>query len=195
MATQVTSFLTRDREGRRTRYQGRHFLSTLPIRDLIRAMNPAAPAEVIHAAESLKYRDFLTVVLIVDRAETFPDNWIYIHEPQVTARPDPELQELVARPRPRPDQDQPGPRVLLLRGGRPVDDARRRFAGAGPPRDRLDRPGLGRRRSSTAASSACPRPIRSTTTYYQAHLARDPRLAQEPAQPRARRSKRHAQVQ
>jgi protoporphyrinogen oxidase len=79
----VTSFLTRDRDGRRARYQGRHFLSTLPIRDLIRAMKPSAPAEVIHAAESLKYRDFLTVVLIVDKAETFPDNWIYIHEPQV----------------------------------------------------------------------------------------------------------------
>ena len=81
--TVVTSLLTRDHEGRRTRYQGRDFLSTLPIRDLIRAMKPAAPTEVIHAAESLKYRDFLTVVLIVDRAETFPDNWIYIHEPQV----------------------------------------------------------------------------------------------------------------
>ena len=160
----MTSFLTRDREGRQTRYQGRHFLSTLPIRDLIRAMSPAAPAEVIHAAESLKYRDFLTVVLIVDRAETFPDNWIYIHEPQVRVGPDPELQELVARPRPRPDQDQPGPRVFLLRGGRLVDDAGRRPAGAGPPRDRLDRPGPGRRRSSTAAWSACPRPIRSTTT-------------------------------
>ena len=82
----VTSFLARDSDGRLTRYQGRHFLSTLPIRDLIRAMSPAAPAEVVHAAESLKYRDFLTVVLIVDRAETFPDNWIYIHEPQVQAR-------------------------------------------------------------------------------------------------------------
>jgi protoporphyrinogen oxidase len=79
----VTSFLTRDHEGRQTRYLGRNFLSTLPIRDLIRAMKPSAPAKVIHAAESLKYRDFLTVVLIVDRAETFPDNWIYIHEPQV----------------------------------------------------------------------------------------------------------------
>ena len=79
----VTSFLTRDHEGRRTRYQGRHFLSTLPIRDLIRAMRPSAPDDVLHAAESLKYRDFLTVVLIVDKAETFPDNWIYIHEPQV----------------------------------------------------------------------------------------------------------------
>ncbi len=37
----------------------------------------------MRAAESLKYRDFLTVVLIVDRPETFPDTWIYIHEPEV----------------------------------------------------------------------------------------------------------------
>ena len=79
----VTSMLTRDHDGRRTRYQGEHFLSTLPIRELIRAMNPAAPVEVVRAAESLRYRDFLTVVLIVNRSETFPDNWIYIHEPQV----------------------------------------------------------------------------------------------------------------
>jgi protoporphyrinogen oxidase len=50
---------------------------------LIRSMIPAAPPEVIEAANALKYRDFLTVVLIVDRAETFPDNWIYIHEPDV----------------------------------------------------------------------------------------------------------------
>ncbi len=71
------------RDGRLTRYEGRHFLSTLPVRELIRSMSPPAPAEVIHAAESLAYRDFLTVVLIVDRAETFPDNWIYIHEPGV----------------------------------------------------------------------------------------------------------------
>ncbi len=81
--SRVTSFLAQDIEGRHTRYLGRHFLSTLPVRELIRAMNPAAPPEVVHAAESLKYRDFLTVVLIVDRPNTFPDNWIYIHEPMV----------------------------------------------------------------------------------------------------------------
>src|SRR4029077_4662958 len=69
--------------GGRTRYQGRHFVSTLPVRTLIRSMSPAAPAEVIESPNALKYRDFLTVVLIVDRAETFPDNWIYIHEPDV----------------------------------------------------------------------------------------------------------------
>jgi protoporphyrinogen oxidase len=65
------------------RYHGHHFLSTLPIRELIRAMSPAAPKEVRAAAESLSYRDFLTVVLIVDQPETFPDTWIYVHEPKV----------------------------------------------------------------------------------------------------------------
>jgi protoporphyrinogen oxidase len=79
----VVSFLARDSAGRHIRYFGRHFLSTLPIRDLIGAMRPPAPPEVVRAAESLRYRDFLTVVLIVDRAQTFPDNWIYIHEPEV----------------------------------------------------------------------------------------------------------------
>ncbi len=79
----ITAFVARDSQGRLTRYVGENFISTLPIRELIRAMDPPAPAEVIAAAESLKYRDFLTVVLIVDRAETFPDTWIYIHEPNV----------------------------------------------------------------------------------------------------------------
>jgi protoporphyrinogen oxidase len=79
----VTAFLARGSDGRSTRYVGDQFISTLPVRTLIRSMKPAAPPQVIQAAESLKYRDFLTVVLIVDRPETFPDNWIYIHEPDV----------------------------------------------------------------------------------------------------------------
>ena len=81
--SKVTAFVARDSKGRSTRYLGEHFLSTLPIRNLIRAMSPAAPAEVLAAAESLRYRDFLSVVLIVDQPETFPDTWIYIHEPDV----------------------------------------------------------------------------------------------------------------
>ena len=38
---------------------------------------------MLEAAKSLKYRDFLTVCLIIDNPETFPDNWIYIHDPNV----------------------------------------------------------------------------------------------------------------
>ncbi len=81
--SKVTAFIAGSSEGRTTRYLGKNFLSTLPIRNLIRAMSPAAPKEVREAADSLKYRDFLTVVLIVDKPETFPDTWIYIHEPDV----------------------------------------------------------------------------------------------------------------
>ena len=44
---------------------------------------PAAPPEVLEAAEGLRYRDFLTVALVVDGEDLFPDNWIYIHEPGV----------------------------------------------------------------------------------------------------------------
>jgi len=55
----------------------------MPIQTLVRSIRPAPPTEVLAAADSLRYRDFLTVVLIVDRAELFPDNWIYIHEANV----------------------------------------------------------------------------------------------------------------
>lgn len=60
--------------------EGSHFVSSMPIRELVTRMDPPPPAEVLEAAESLNYRDFLTVALVVDRAEAFPDNWIYIHD-------------------------------------------------------------------------------------------------------------------
>jgi hypothetical protein len=47
------------------------------------ALNPAPPAQVLDAAARLRYRDYLTVVLVVNREEVFPDNWIYIHSPDV----------------------------------------------------------------------------------------------------------------
>jgi protoporphyrinogen oxidase len=62
---------------------GTHFFSTLPVRELIQKMDPAPPASVQVAAGRLKYRDFITVALIINRAKLFPDNWIYIHDPRV----------------------------------------------------------------------------------------------------------------
>src|SRR5258708_38142461 len=63
--------------------RGDQFVSTLPIRDLVAGLEPPAPPPVRHAADSLGHRDFVTVALVIDRAEVFPDNWIYIHEPGV----------------------------------------------------------------------------------------------------------------
>ena len=71
------------REGRVETLEGDHFISSMPVRELARRLSPAPPAEVLAAAERLQYRDFITVVLIVRRADLFPDNWIYIHDPSV----------------------------------------------------------------------------------------------------------------
>ena len=60
-----------------------HVISTMPVRSLVRALEPAPPPGVREAAEGLKYRDFLTVALIIDQDDLFPDNWIYIHTPGV----------------------------------------------------------------------------------------------------------------
>jgi protoporphyrinogen oxidase len=60
-----------------------HYVSTMPIRDLINALDPPPPADVLRAANSLRYRDYLTAVLILKRAMIFPDNWIYVHSPEV----------------------------------------------------------------------------------------------------------------
>ncbi len=59
------------------------FLSSMPIKDLIQKITPEAPAEVRRAAEKLKYRDFITVALIINKRDVFPDNWLYIHDPGI----------------------------------------------------------------------------------------------------------------
>ncbi|WP_255398081.1 NAD(P)/FAD-dependent oxidoreductase [Sulfobacillus sp. hq2] len=60
-----------------------HVISSMPLRSFVRALHPKAPEEVINAAESLQYRDFLTVGLIIDAPHLFPDQWIYIHDPDL----------------------------------------------------------------------------------------------------------------
>lgn len=62
---------------------GDQFLSSMPIRTLVGCLEPPPPPEVRQAADSLRYRDFLTVALIIDRGDLFPDNWIYIHSDDV----------------------------------------------------------------------------------------------------------------
>ncbi len=58
-------------------------ISSLPLRDTVKLASPDAPAAVQGAGGSLRYRDFLTISLVVDGEDLFPDNWIYIHEPGV----------------------------------------------------------------------------------------------------------------
>lgn len=58
-------------------------ISSMPMSSLLKAMDPPPPANVLAAANDLRYRDFLTVALVVPESAGFPDNWIYIHSPAV----------------------------------------------------------------------------------------------------------------
>jgi len=70
-------------KGERFVQSGTDFLSSIPLTELVQIMSPAAPAEVLHAARSLKYRSLVTVDITVDQKELFTDNWIYVHSPEV----------------------------------------------------------------------------------------------------------------
>ncbi|MGK2962300.1 MAG: NAD(P)/FAD-dependent oxidoreductase [Gemmatimonadaceae bacterium] len=78
----VTAVVVETPEGEK-RIEGEHFISTIPLRSLVRSFQPAVPESVAAAGERLAYRDFILVALILDKEDIFPDNWIYVHTPGV----------------------------------------------------------------------------------------------------------------
>jgi protoporphyrinogen oxidase len=81
------------RSGQTTVYRGDWFFSTMPVKELVRALDVETPAEVRHVSEGLIYRDFITVGLLLKELKVHEDspqgrqlirdNWIYIQEPDV----------------------------------------------------------------------------------------------------------------
>ncbi|SFH49691.1 UDP-galactopyranose mutase [Palleronia marisminoris] len=63
--------------------RGDHVISSLALDTLIGTFDPPPPPHVIEAARKLRYRDFLIVTLVLDHPDPFPDNWIYVHSPDV----------------------------------------------------------------------------------------------------------------
>ncbi|HLH64636.1 MAG TPA: NAD(P)/FAD-dependent oxidoreductase [Solirubrobacteraceae bacterium] len=63
--------------------QPSYVISSLPLRTTVGIAEPEAPREVRDAARGLRYREFLTVLLVIDGEDLFDDNWIYIHQPGV----------------------------------------------------------------------------------------------------------------
>jgi protoporphyrinogen oxidase len=70
-------------DGNEKTFPCEHVISSMPFRTLVRALDPPPPPEVRDAAAGLTYRDFMTVALVVPVEYSFPDNWIYIHDPGV----------------------------------------------------------------------------------------------------------------
>jgi protoporphyrinogen oxidase len=81
--SRVTAVAVTGPDGETRREPCRALISSMPIGELVRAMDPEPPPEVLAAAARLRYRDFLIVGLVVAREQLFPDNWIYVHSPEV----------------------------------------------------------------------------------------------------------------
>ena len=86
----VTSIEAVRADGERRTFAGEFFFSTMPMRELLRAMKIPIPANVLEVSDGLQYRDFITVGLLVDRLKVtepdgglLKDTWIYIQEPDV----------------------------------------------------------------------------------------------------------------
>jgi len=60
-----------------------NFIVSMPLQETVLAFDPPLPTAAIEAALKLAYRDFLTVALVIQGENPFPDNWIYIHDPSV----------------------------------------------------------------------------------------------------------------
>ncbi len=61
--------------------KAKEVISSAPIRELMKSLEPASTS--LASSSQLKYRDFITVALVLDVAVPFKDNWIYIHDPSV----------------------------------------------------------------------------------------------------------------
>ena len=71
----------RKHDGSEQTFTAGHVISSAPMRELVEGLDVGTG--VREAASRLRYRDFLTVALVVEKPDLFPDNWIYIHEPSV----------------------------------------------------------------------------------------------------------------
>lgn len=82
-ATRSWTVTARTTIGQTEEYCGEHVISSMPVRQLVAGVQPRLPEAALYGGESLRYRDFLTVGLILRERNRFTDNWIYIHDPNV----------------------------------------------------------------------------------------------------------------
>jgi protoporphyrinogen oxidase len=75
--------VTLEHAGQSVRQAASHVISSMPMAQLVRAIDPPPTDDVLAAADDLQYRDFLTVAVVIPEELGFPDNWIYVHSPDV----------------------------------------------------------------------------------------------------------------
>ena len=84
-AGRVERLVLRDADGGTREVKVDGVLSSIPLSELVLSLDPPAPAKVRAAAGRLRYRDLCLVALMLDDPDPFPDNWIYLHDPDTRA--------------------------------------------------------------------------------------------------------------
>lgn len=79
----VTEIEVRTADGNTMLVQPGHVFSSIPLTLMLRMLEPAVPDHVRRAVDALYYRDHITVNIIADGPDLFPDQWIYVHAPDV----------------------------------------------------------------------------------------------------------------
>jgi protoporphyrinogen oxidase len=65
------------------RIEGEQFISSIPLTQLARIMDPAPPAEVLAATKKLTFRNIITVNLMLKKQQVTPDTWVYVHDRKI----------------------------------------------------------------------------------------------------------------
>jgi len=79
----MTTIDVRDGDSQVTNITARHFFSSIPLKSLFNMLDPPESSQVKESVEALQYRDHITVDLLVDGENLFPDQWLYIHSPDI----------------------------------------------------------------------------------------------------------------
>jgi protoporphyrinogen oxidase len=82
-ANSAWTVTARTADGTTEEFRGEHLVSSMPMRQLVAQIEPRLPEAALRSGNSLRYRDFLTIGLILRERNRFTDNWIYIHDPNV----------------------------------------------------------------------------------------------------------------
>lgn len=81
----VISLIAETTDGKMVEQEVSHLVSSMPFTELALRLSPKPTEDVLEAARSLGYRSIVTATLILNVEEIIPDNWIYIHAPEVQA--------------------------------------------------------------------------------------------------------------
>ncbi len=79
----IIGLLGLDEKGNPVKFTADSFLSTIPLPNTVRFLDPSV-REANGINKKLKFRDFLSVNLVINKKNIFPDCWIYVHDPTVT---------------------------------------------------------------------------------------------------------------